>query len=113
MFTLYWQSGQEASRITTPCHHSRGTFPYAYRLVVESSYELACINIQGFCQEDDIDQSNIALSALDRADIRAVQARMMRKRFLRQPCCRPRLAHTGTEGYKTLAITRHLFHVMR
>gem|GEM_PF-3913188 len=42
-----------------------------------------------------------------------MQARTMCKRFLRQPCCRPRLAHTGTEGYKKLTIVRHLFNVMR
>lgn len=113
MFTLYWQSGQEVSRVTAPCHRSCETLFTLTSLVAESSYELPRIDIQGFCQEDDIDQSNIALSALDRADIRAMQACTMRKRFLRQACCRPHLAHAGTEGYEKLAITRHLFNVVR
>ena len=98
MFTLHQQRTQEALCIKATCHDSRETLFTLTGLVAESSYELACINIQGFCQDDDIDQGNIALSALNRADIRAVQARMMCERFLRQARCRPRLAHTGTEG---------------
>ena len=56
--------------------------PMPIGLVTKSSHELSCINVQGFCQDDDIDQSNIALSPFNRADVRAMQARVMRECFL-------------------------------
>lgn len=52
-------------------------------LVVEFPHKLPCVDVQGSRQEDDIDQSNIALSTFDRANVRAMQARMMRERLLR------------------------------
>ncbi|WP_452094274.1 hypothetical protein, partial [Corynebacterium anserum] len=59
-------------------HHSTGP-PFA-RNVPPTHTGLVCgvflrdprFNIQSFCQHDDIDQSDIALSVLDRADVRAV-----------------------------------------
>ena len=51
------------------------------------------------CQLDDVDQTDIALTALDSADVVSVEVRQLRQLFLRKTAVCPELADTSSKQH--------------
>ena len=71
------------------------------------------IHTQRGRESDDVDQGDVALPALDGADVGAVYPRLVRQFLLGQPAFFAPLAHTGAEFAQEVIFAGHLPNVAR